>query len=240
VLYDERSKNVLYDERPKIWGNLFSIIIIVALLALIGINPSDEIYRLDFSEIDKIKIEKLDLKNIKVIEEKIIDKDHCAFIYTDDTNGGYKGAIQVNGESYYIGQVSMENTPDHLMGIEETQVFEKKAVKFYGILGANYVHSVYWLVAEKTEDAIFQIEGNTLETDLDDDGKIEIIATTGTIPETRVYVLKDGKIVVANINESMGAKSVSYDESYKLFEVYFDTNQLELYVYQNESLIVRK
>jgi hypothetical protein len=185
------------------------------------------------------KTENLELDNInKIIEEKTIDKERSVFIFTDNENSEFKGGINLNGKSYYIGQVSMENTPEDLMGIEEIQVFGKKAVKIYGTLGANYAQAFYWFVEEKPEEAIIQIDGNTVEIDLDSDGKNEVVATTGTIPETRIYMLKEGKIVVSDINKSIGAKSVSlHDEGKKLFEVYFEPNKPEQYVFYKDSFI---
>jgi len=132
----------------------------------------------------------------------------------------------------------MENTPEDLMGIEEIQVFGKKAVKIYGILGANYAQAFYWFVGEKPEESIIQIDGNTVEIDLNSDDKNEVVATTGTIPETRIYMLKEGKIVVSDINKSIGAKSVTLqDKGKKLFEVYFEPNKPEQYVYYRDSFI---
>jgi beta-lactamase regulating signal transducer with metallopeptidase domain len=198
----------------------------------------NNIYQLNFSEIDYTRIEKLQLNNINIIEEKIIDKDFSAFIFTNNENGEYKGAINSHGKSYYIGQVSMENTPEDLMGIEELQIFGKRAVKFHGILGANYAQAYYWLVEEKTEDSIFQVDGSTIEIDLDNDDKKEIVATIGTIPETRIYKLKEGEIYVSDINKSIGAKSVYLkDEGKKLFEVYFEPNKPEQYVFDKDSFI---
>lgn len=199
----------------------------------------NNIYQLNFSEIDYTRIEKLQLNNInKIIEEKIIDKELSTFIFTDNENGEFKGGINLNGKSYYIGQVSMENTPEDLMGIEEIQVFGKKAVKIYGILGANYAQAFYWFVEEKPEESIIQIDGNTVEIDLDSDDKNEVVATTGTIPETRIYMLKEGKIVVSDINKSIGAKSVTLqDKDKKLFEVYFEPNKPEQYMYYRDSFI---
>jgi len=200
--------------------------------------PDENIYPLEFSQISYTKIQNLQSDNINIIAEKIIDKDLSAFIFTNNENGEYKGAINSHGKSYYIGQVSIESTPEGLMGIEELQIFGKRAVKFYGILGANYAQAYYWLVEEKTEDSIFQVGGNTIEIDLDNDGKTEVVATTGTIPETRIYMLKKGKIVVSDINKSIGAESVSlYDESKGLFEVYFEPNKPEQYVFNKDSLI---
>lgn len=202
-------------------------------------EKENDIYPLEFFQLSNAKIENLQLDNInKIIEEKIIDKERNTFIFTDNENSEFKGGINLNGKSYYIGQVSMENTPEDLMGIEEIQVFGKKAVKIYGILGANYAQVFYWFVEEKPEESIIQIDGNTVEIDLDSDDKNEIVATTGTIPETRIYMLKEGKIVVSDINKLIGAKSVTLqDKDKKLFEVYFEPNKPEQYMYYRDSFI---
>ena len=198
----------------------------------------NNIYQLNFSEVDYTRIEELQLNNINIIEEKVIDKNLSAYIFTNNENGEYKGTINLHGKSYYIGQVSMESTPEDLMGIEELQVFGKRAVKFYGILGANYAQAYYWIVEEKTEDSVFQVDGNTIEIDLDSDDKNEIVATIGTIPETRIYKLEEGKIYVSDINKSIGAKSVYLkDEGKRLFEVYFEPNKPEQYVFNKDSFI---
>lgn len=105
---------------------LLSIFLILYFL-LIGCNKEDAKYLLEFNEISYLKIEKLDSDNIdRMIEEKIIDEEHSAFIYTGYENSEYEGGINYKGQSYYLGQVSMENTPEGMMGIEETQVFGKR------------------------------------------------------------------------------------------------------------------
>jgi len=198
---------------------------------------NNNIYPLEFFQLSNAKIENLELDNIsKIIEEKIIDKELSTFIFTDNENSEFKGGINLNGKSYYIGQVSMENTPEDLMGIEEIQVFGKKAVKIYGILGANYAQAFYWFVEEKLEEAIIQVDGSTIEIDLDSDGKNEVVATIGTIPETRIYMLKEGKVVVSDINKSIGAESVILQDK-ELFEVYFEPNKPEHYVFNKDSFI---
>lgn len=206
-----------------------------------GCNKEDNIYPLEFFQISNAKIENLELDSInKIIEEKIIDVELSTFIFTDNENNEFKGGINLNGKSYYIGQVSMENTPDGLMGIEEIQVFGKKAVKIYGILGANYAQAFYWFIKEKPEESIIQIDGNTMEIDLDNDDKKEIISTLSTIPETRIYMLKEGRIYVSDINKSIGAKSVALkDKDKKLFEVYFEPNKPEQYMYYKDSFVKR-
>ena len=219
----------------------FKLLIIFLTLACLlnGCSKEDNIYPLEFFQINNVKIENLELDNInKIIEEKTIDKERSAFIFTDNENSEFKGGINFNGNSYYIGQVSMDNIPEDLMGIEEIQVFGRKAVKIYGILGANYAQAFYWFVEENPEKSIIQIHGNTVEIDLDNDDKNEVVATIGTIPETRIYMLKEGKIVISDVNKSIGAKSITLqDKDKRLFEVYFEPNKPEQYVFNKDSFI---
>ncbi|WP_313559668.1 hypothetical protein [Ruminiclostridium cellobioparum] len=219
----------------------FKLLIIFLTLACLlnGCSKEDNIYPLEFFQINNVKIENLELDNInKIIEEKTIDKERSAFIFTDNENSEFKGGINFNGNSYYIGQVSMDNIPEDLMGIEEIQVFGRKAVKIYGILGANYAQAFYWFVEENPEKSIIQIDGNTVEIDLDNDDKNEVVATIGTIPETRIYMLKEGKIVISDVNKSIGAKSITLqDKDKRLFEVYFEPNKPEQYVFNKDSFI---
>lgn len=107
----------------------FKLLIIFLTLACLlnGCSKEDNIYPLEFFQINNVKIENLELDNInKIIEEKTIDKERSAFIFTDNENSEFKGGINFNGNSYYIGQVSMDNIPEDLMGIEEIQVLEER------------------------------------------------------------------------------------------------------------------
>jgi hypothetical protein len=219
---------------------LLSIFLIINFL-LIGCNKEGAKYPLKFNELSYSKIEKLNSDNIdEITEEKIINQEQSVFIFTGYENSEYEGGINYKGQAYYLGQVSMENTPEGMMGIEETQVFGKKAVKIYGILGANYGQSYYWFPGEKPDESIIQVDGNTGEIDLDRDDKNEIISTSGTIPGTKIYMLKEGKIHVCNINESIGAKSVILkDKDKKLFEVYFEPDKPQKFIYYEDFFIKR-
>lgn len=218
------------------------IILLISILLLSGCNKEDKIYPLEFSQTDSSKIEGLQLDNTgKIIEEKILDNERSAFIFMDNENAEFlKGGITFNGKSYYIGKVSMVDTPDDLMGIEKVEVFGKKAVKIYGILGADYAQAFYWLIDENPENSIIQVDGNTFEIDLDNDNKKEIVSTSGTIPETKIYMLKEDKVCVSDINKSIGAKSVILaDKDKKLFVVYFEPNKPEEYIYDKDSFVKR-
>lgn len=101
-------KNVLNYKKPRFWVVVFSIVIVTAVGIGLTTNPeiykANNIYPLEFSEIGNTKIENLQLNNIRIIEEKIIDKDLSAFIFTDNENGEFKGAINLDGKFYYIGE----------------------------------------------------------------------------------------------------------------------------------------
>ncbi|WP_072774752.1 hypothetical protein [Desulfitobacterium chlororespirans] len=216
------------------------VIIFILTFLLNGCNKAeDNTYQLDYFEVIKVKVDNLYLDDsYKIIEEKRIDNGVSVFLYKDNENRQINGGISLKDKSYDLGEVSVANTPDDLMGIEEVQVFGKKAVKIYGILGSNYAQAFYFLVEEKLEESIIQIDGYTVEIDLDDDGKKEIVSTLGTIPETKIFTFKEGTIYGSDINKSIGAKSVLLqDNDKKLFQVYFEPNKPEQYVYHEGSLL---
>lgn len=215
------------------------VITLILTFLLTGCNKSEKnTYQLDYFEVIKVKIDNLHLHNsYKIIEEKIIDNGLSVFLFKDNENRQINGGISLKNKFYDIGEVSVDNTPDDLMGIEEVQVFGKKAIKIYGILGANYAQAFYFLVEEKLEESIIQIDGNTVEIDLDNDGKNEIVSTLGTIPETKIFMLKEDTIYTSDINKSIGAKSIFLQDDEKLFQVYFEPNKPDQYVYYKGSLL---
>lgn len=212
---------------------------IILMFLLSGCNKAEVTYSLDFFEVNEVKIDNFQLNNINKIEEVKNDNGIRVFLFTDNDKDLIKGGIGLKDKSYYIGEVSIDNASDDLMGIEEIKVFGKRAFKIYGILGANYAHAYYWFVEEGLE-SIIHIDGHTVEIDLDDDGKKEIVSTLGTIPETKIYVFKEGSIYVSDIIKSIGAKSVYLlDEDKRLFDIYFEPNRPEQYVYYEGSLLKR-
>lgn len=219
------------------------VIIFILTFLINGCNKAeDNTYQLDYFEVIKVKADNLYLDNrYKIIEEKRFDNEVSVFLFKDNENSQIYGGINLKGKSYDLGEVSVDNTPDDLMGIEEVQVFGKKAVKIYGILGANYAQAFYFLIEENLEgleESIIQIDGYTVEIDLDDDGKKEIVSTLGTIPETKIFTFKEDSIYGSDINKSIGAKSVLLqDNDKKLFQVYFESNKPEQYVYHEGSLL---
>lgn len=214
------------------------ITILMILVMLMGCHQKAQAYPLKFSPVSYVAMESLNFDQIdQMVEEKVIDNGLKAFIFQDH-DGEMKGGVQINGRVYGIGQLAMENPQGDLMGIQEVQVFGKKAVKIYGALGADYLQAFYWFVEENPEASIIQVDGHTMEIDLDGDDGNEILATFGTIPKTKVYMFQEDSLCVADLNESLGAESVALkDIAQRVFEVYFEPNKPEQWHYDKGALI---
>lgn len=216
------------------------VVLLIIKFILIGCSKTENnSYSLDFFEVSKAKINNLQLSNINgIILEKRIDSEDRVFLFKDKESGLISSGIYLKDKYYHVDELSFVDTTEEVMGIEEVQIFGKKAIKIYGILGANYAQAFYWIIGENMDESIIQVDGHTMELDLDDDGKKEIISTLGTIPETSIYIFKGDKIYTSNINDSMGAKSVNLqDKDKKLFQVYFEPNKPEQYMYYKGSFL---
>lgn len=137
---------------------------------------------------------------------------------------------------YSVGPVSMNNTPDDLLSISESSVFGKNLIKLSGVIGANYAKAFYLEIGEDSVSPFLEVDGNIIEVDLDEDSIMEIVVTSGTIPETSIYQYRNNSIYVANINKSIDAQAVSFDEDNKLFEVYTELKNTAYYHYNDGRL----
>lgn len=208
-----------------------TLILMIILILVTACSRNDKTYSLNFTVINYIKLNEFNESfTEEIIKEAKVNEEITVYLYKDKESNQINGRINMNDKYHNIGEVSMDSMTDELYGIKEVQLFGKKAVKIYGILGANYAKSYYWFYKENLENSLISVDGNTTEIDLNNDNQNEIISTTGTIPETKIYMVKDDKIVTADVNESIGAKSVIYNENENLFEVYFEANKFEYYV----------
>jgi len=161
-----------------------------------------------------------------------------AMLFKLNSDSEIYGGIFINNKLYSIGPVSMTTTREDLLSISETDVFGKKLIRFSGVLGANYARSLYVEVGKDSVSPFVDIDGNNIEIDLDHDNSKEIVTTIGTIPETSIYKLIDDKVYIANINESIGAQAVSFNQKNKKFEVYLKLNDPQFYIFSNGGLKV--
>ncbi|PKM69652.1 MAG: hypothetical protein CVU93_03205, partial [Firmicutes bacterium HGW-Firmicutes-18] len=172
-------------------------------------------------------------------EEKITDYLN-ALIYTIIDSESVFCGIKTNGSVYRIGEISSIHMPEELLSMERVQIFGNDALKFHGILGTNYAIGYYYIYNGDFSDTCFFIEGNLMETDLSGNRKNEIIATTGTVPETSIYILDENNIQVAYVNKSVNAVSARIlDVNSKIFELYFEPDKPKLYIYEDKKLKFR-
>ncbi|MDP3387248.1 MAG: hypothetical protein Q8S24_08440 [Eubacteriales bacterium] len=192
----------------------------------------------DFTDYAMISTEKNDLI-ITLKEEKITDYLN-ALIYTMIDSESVFCGMKTNGTVYRIGKLSTIQTPEELLSMERVKIFGNDAIKFHGILGTNYAIGYYYVYNGDFSDSFFLIEGNLTETDLTGNGKNEIIATMGTIPETSIYIMNEQSIQVSNINKSVNAVSARFlDSDSKTFELFFEPDKPKLYIYKDKKLKVR-
>ncbi|TCZ79320.1 hypothetical protein E0485_05500 [Paenibacillus albiflavus] len=186
---------------------------------------------------------------INSVELQVIDSDYelikfesfseCkAMLFQLNSDSEIYAGIFINNKLYSIGPVSMTSTPEELLSISETDVFGKKLITFSGILGANYARTLYVEVKEDSVSPIVSIDGNIIEIDLDHDNSKEIVSTIGTIPETCIYKLIDDQIYIANVNESLDAQAISFNQKNNKFEVYSKPNEPQFYIFSNGGLKV--
>jgi len=223
-------------------GQIMKAKVVVILAILFLLNGCNLIKRttlpLDFFPVNRFVISELSKDNItEIVQERHINSDISVLLFKNQDIDEISGAIKYNGEYFYIGQVSMNNTTEDLMGIDIVSVFGRKAVKIYGILGANYAQAYYWLYEDGLEDSIIRVDGHSKEIDLEGDGINEIISQLGTAPQTTIYIVNEKEVIASDINESINARAVFFQNiDEKIFEVFFKPNESELYFYQNGSL----
>ncbi len=212
--------------------------LLVLILILNGCETFEgKILSLEFIEVKKVTVNNLLKDTIDtIIDEKNINDNHSVFLYQSQNEEEISVGIRTNKQYYNLGELSMQGTPEELMGITEVKVLGEKAIKIHGILGANYAHSYYWFHEDGLEGSIIHVDGYSREIDIDDDNIKEIVSENGTISETIIYELIGDEILVLHVNESIGAKAVHLqDIDKKIFEVHFEQNELELYKYKENS-----
>ena len=192
----------------------------------------------DYANMTVINAEEND--SIEVIEEEMIIEQLNSVIYTVHNQESIFCGIKINDTLYHIGQISTIQTPRELITIEKVEIFGSNAVKFHGVLGANYAIGYYYVYSGALSDSCLMIEGNLIESDLTGDGYNEIIATTGTVGETSIYIMNKQIIQVSNINKSVNAVSARLlDSDSKTFELYFEPDKPKHYIYEDKKLKVR-
>ncbi len=209
-------------------------------------NNSDSIIPLEFNKVDRTKniVESLDEHRIvKVLKDKTINNIKIfTFIKENDEDNIY-GGIEIKGDLFDLGIVSMI-LPDYNLGqisINNTSIFNNKDVySIRAILGANCSQINYYLIEDDIPRKYISIDGNVDEIDLDNDGIIEIVSCSGTLPYTNIYEYNDDSISVADINATLQAQAVRLNINSKnqAFEAFYGKGKkIKLFKYTQYGLL---
>jgi len=162
------------------------------------------------------------LKNItakqltnSILTQKIDDYTVC-FYHKNQDHGDVYAAIQMGTSRFEIGQVGYSAQNTELLTVRQVDAFGKNYIKVNGTCGANCPISDY-IVLDTSSPKVMRIEGHTVEADVDRDGIKEIVATVGTAAQTSIYKRENPQIVTTNLNETLEAQEVTYDNEANLF-----------------------
>lgn len=155
-------------------------------------------------------------QQILLRSEKINDLQFD-FYYKNEADTDIYVSMHINTTTYELGQIAYIRMEDDVT-ITYVTANSMPLIKVNGYCGANCPISMY-VTADTASPALLRIEANTVETDVDDDGLPEIVATVGTAPQTTIYKMENDRIIAANINEIMNAPAVLYDRDKNVFQV---------------------
>lgn len=215
---------------------LFKVLIAIILVSLL-VNgcAKDTNHTLEFKPTD-IKSE------IKIISEQAIGKitgellvdDALVFLYEPKINAEeINGGLKINDKYYDVGQISVYQTGNE---IEIKNLFGKQVIKFSGSLGANYSQAIYIVIEDSKPRVLLQVDGHAIEKDIDMDNEEEVISTWGTLANTKIYKSIENSVMVSDINESVNAQVVLYDNNTNVFEIYKKPNEPRYYTLSNQIL----
>lgn len=183
-------------------------------------------------------IQELSQKDIKEILKAVdLDKDKV-FIYTkqNDKENLY-GGFSTKQSLYDLGKVGLLMYLD-LTNITLPKEFNKKPlIRIDSAYGANFPQSNYFLLEDTLPKKILTVDGHVKEVDLDQDGTVEIISSTGTPTDTYIYKWINDQFSVANVNKSLDALSVIFkNEDHPVFEAYFNDKTRKTYRFTKDGL----
>ncbi|MDO3408544.1 hypothetical protein QWJ34_02050 [Saccharibacillus sp. CPCC 101409] len=175
-----------------------------------------------------------ELQNVKIIKKMSL-KEGVLYIYQKKEDSSVMALIQHKTNFYSLGQIG--SNQEYEYDAKEIEVFGERLLKITGSLGANAPVSVYIDLKASTPKSILRVEANTLEIDLDQDNRSEIIASVGTATETSIYTFKNNEIKNTDLNQELNATIVNYEATSNKFEISFNNKTKRTYQYvSNETL----
>lgn len=156
-----------------------------------------------------------------MIKEKQLEIGKIILYLTRSDKEYLHAAFLSDTEAYDLGVVSevknfnpaIFNRKEDDLNAVVTKPLERLGgtlIRLDGIYGANAPQSNYYLVVEGIPKPFLRVDGHITEVDLDLDGWEEIIASSGTPPQTTIYKWDNGVFLSADVNKMLGADAVLF------------------------------
>ncbi|GEM_PF-911854 len=199
---------------------------------------------LEFKNVDTMQSVEVIERN--VIKEIYIEKDVSngkAFIFANSNDEEYlHGGIKINDTYYDLGKVSMNLNEQEMetISIKEVNLGNLKLLRIFGIMGANFGQTSYYSLYDVKPSTFLTINGDGIESDIDNDGNKEIISSSGTSAYTYLYKYEDGYIKESNINVELNAEAVLFDENTNIFSAYYNDEKIKskLFTYNGKEMVL--
>lgn len=120
-------------------------------------------------------------------------------------------ALTAKDGVYDLGEVAgyVYDKPEDV-SVKDVVIFQRQLIQLTGTVGASATQTRYIAIEDGVPKPALLIDtGRVRHLDLDGDGKEEIVATSGTPMKTYVYRWNEGHTEMCDLNEALGAASVS-------------------------------
>lgn len=189
--------------------------------------------KLNHTQIDEVVIEYHTDEGVFFIFSKREHADQAD--QTDQYYAGFNNGLEMF-EFWEMGY-ALEN-----LHIEPVEVFGKTLIKMVGICGAACPINLYVYTEEQAPKLLLASNWHTIEVDLDEDGMNEIAASSGTQPDSKIFI-KENDIIVESesLKDSLGgANSVVYSADLAAFWASYDDQVQRYFVYVDKELVPLK
>lgn len=151
--------------------------------------------------------------------------------------------ITVNNKNYFLGKTLDRFEEEGIEKFYLTLSSINKKIKVYEwreVLGANYIKTLFLVIQDEIPRLIAEVDGWAFNIDIDNDGKVETVATVGSAPNTTLYKwdFLNRSISFVNLNEATGSYAVEYDKEDHYFKVFIDGKEYN-YIYKNNKLYLK-
>ncbi len=167
-------------------------------------------------------------------------RDPKVVIYArkNDTNSLH--AALVNGDAVYdLGSVAgYPYDQDSQLTVGNLWLFGKEAFKIQGSVGAAASISRYFELVDGVPKPLLVVtDGHASETDVDHDGKLDVVSVSGSNPSITVYRWNDGRLERCSLNDALQTEAVTLTEEGAVLAAYGqDRSRYKLYWLERNGL----